>query len=412
MRPKNDHGSPTQTFGDEWRKIKDAAQWRALIILAGIIILLLKTAYMSGTGDWLPFYIAARRFRLGLNPYNAWVLPKGYSFGFPYPPLGLFLLVGPSFFPFITGMWIWDLMCLELYVVTVFLWFKMIWGRAPSLREFSLTLAASCAPFTFIAFAAHHLILPVLFFITAAFYVLAYRKNDFFGGLLTGAMFLKPHMVVLPALMLFQKARSKTLFLAGGLILVLGTLAPFMNLYRPVKDLTAMMSRHEVTRTFFKDEQGLGALFLQNTFYRGLARQDTLRSASGFYAAGSQAVHHYSVEKFSLTLASWFLWTLFLRRQSVVRPPDLYIAAITVGLLTAVYSHIYDSVLALPFVLQTVHRLNRIYDLSTIACYGIIFHLASLYALSVWYAPNGIYWPWLSAATIGACWLLSRWARL
>src|SRR5262249_53591306 len=117
------------------------------------------------------------------------------------------------------------------------------------------------------SFHYHHIIVPVLFFASLALWLQLSQKNDFLSGLATGAMLMKPHLLVVAAVFLFLHAAQKSRFLLGLSVIVLIQLIPFLG-FRPISDLRTALSNqnHLATEVYFCDDQNIASLFFRQ-FY-------------------------------------------------------------------------------------------------------------------------------------------------
>ena len=361
-------------------------RFRAALMLSAFIVFLVAPGFLQGSGDFDQFFIAARRLAMRQNPYVPFLFTKAYPFGFPYPPMAIYWILPLSKFVLPTAVHVWDLICLVAYAVLIYWWIDIIWRRAPTFEMYArIFVAASIAPCS-MAFFAHNENILILFFGTAAYRLALKGRYPLLAGIFSGLFMTKPHLTFMPTLELLSEIKRKRRFVVGFFFILIVSILPFLNTYRPLQDLRQMRQSavDYSTKAYFSDEQNAMS---------GLYRLSWLRwqhpeihnetEAPGLLGAPSIIAQHTKVKAVGLLICIG-IWMYWRRRQS--GGPSLFIAALTLNVLGAFYSHSYDSLFILPLVMTTLYHASQRFHLSNIA--GVLLLLNTLILCTPLWTPN------------------------
>src|SRR5262249_26995721 len=105
----------------------------------------------------------------------------------------------------------------------------------------------------------------VFFLATCAVYQMDQEDSSFISGIASGAMLIKPHLMLFTTMFLWTKARKKSAFSFGLLLALILPFAPFVTGYRPLTDLLAFEKAIKIhsTELFTQDDQNVASNFLK-----------------------------------------------------------------------------------------------------------------------------------------------------
>jgi hypothetical protein len=325
---------------------------RPLLILTGIVVILVKLSTFTD-GDFYLFYRAGELLLHRQNPYQA-AAYAGYSWHiYPHFPGTMLLMLLPSLLPLGFACALWPSILIVAWAGSVYCWINCLRGEKPDFALVIYGLLISLLPALIWCIMGHQLTILLLFFASLA---VTYEQKGLSGrsGFFSGLLLMKPHLFLFFITGLFFRSFRKKIFLTGLLISFFLTFLPFLTGYRPCSDLKNWVSglRYHADNLYCTDGQGivprLYSLTWPRTAKNNLAQRN--RPTIEFPVSLIKPMENTVVAVFVL---AFFCWLIFLK-YSRLSLPWLAATALALGPLLSVYSHYYDGVLLIPWILATM----------------------------------------------------------